>query len=239
MLELIDGRSAAFRSALAGALGERVPGCPDWTGRDLLAHLGEVQRAGPRSSPPATPTAARLGRGARARRRPATCSTGPSGPPGRCSTRCAAAGPDRPVWSWWGPTTAGRVARHQVQEAGVHGWDAEDTVGRAGAAAAGRPRRRRGRRVPRGQRADRGRAGRTTRSPSGSPRPTCRAASGGSCSAPAVAGWRRARRPATRCSAGPRATWCWRCTVGVRWTAWRSPASQEVARRFLGWFDTE
>jgi uncharacterized protein (TIGR03083 family) len=44
-----------------------------------------------------------------------------------------AAGPDRPVWSWWGPTTAGRVARHQVQEAGVHAWDADDTVGRAGA----------------------------------------------------------------------------------------------------------
>jgi len=44
LLELIDGRSASFRSALAGALDERVPGCPDWTGRDLLAHLGEVQR---------------------------------------------------------------------------------------------------------------------------------------------------------------------------------------------------
>ena len=44
MLELVDGRSAAFRSALAGALDERVPGCPDWTGRDLIGHLGEVQR---------------------------------------------------------------------------------------------------------------------------------------------------------------------------------------------------
>ena len=131
-LELVDGRSAALRSALAGALDERVPGCPDWTGRDLIAHLGEVQRFW------ATVIAA--GR--------------PDGPPEDAdvperepvgdlldwSERSTAAllaalrdaGPDRPVWSWWGPTTSGRVARHQVQEAGVHAWDAEATVGRDG-----------------------------------------------------------------------------------------------------------
>ena len=132
MLELIDGRSAAFRSALAGALDQRVPCCPDWTGRDLLAHLGEVQRswaaivtAGDPDSPPdwdavpeTTPTGDLLDWSER--------STG------TLLDALRAAGPDRPVWSWWGPTTAGRVARHQVQEAGVHGWDAEDTVGRAG-----------------------------------------------------------------------------------------------------------
>jgi uncharacterized protein (TIGR03083 family) len=132
MLELIDGRSAALRSALAGALDERVPGCPDWTGRDLLTHLGEVQRswaaivaAGTPDQPPdwdtvpeRTPTGDLLDWSER--------STG------ALLDALRAAGPDRPVWSWWGPTTSGRVARHQVQEAGVHGWDAEDTVGRAG-----------------------------------------------------------------------------------------------------------
>jgi uncharacterized protein (TIGR03083 family) len=131
MLALIDGRSAALRSALAGALGERVPGCPDWTGRDLVAHLGEVQRfwgavvvAGTPAGPPKDADVP---------------ERAPAGDLLDWSERSTAvlldalraAGPDRPVWSWWGPTDAGRVARHQVQEAGVHAWDAEDTIGRA------------------------------------------------------------------------------------------------------------
>ena len=132
MLELVDHRSAALRSALAGALDERVPGCPDWTGRDLIAHLGEVQRfwaqvvvAGKPDGPPddgdvpeREPSGDLLDWSER--------STG------ALLSALRDAGPDRPVWSWWGPTTAARVARHQVQEAGVHAWDAEDTVGRAG-----------------------------------------------------------------------------------------------------------
>lgn len=133
MLGLIESRSAAVRSALAGALDERVPGCPDWTGRDLLAHLGEVQRfwaqvvvAGKPEAPPddddvpeRQPVGDLLDWSER--------STG------ALLDALRAAGPDRPAWSWWGPTTSGRIARHQVQEAGVHAWDAEDTIGRAGA----------------------------------------------------------------------------------------------------------
>ena len=133
MLELIDGRSAALRSSLAGALAERVPCCPDWTGRHLIAHLGEVQRfwgqvvvAGKPDGPPDDADVP---------------EREPAGDLLDWSERSTAvllgalrdAGPDRPVWSWWGPTTAGRVARHQVQEAGVHAWDAEDTIGRADA----------------------------------------------------------------------------------------------------------
>jgi uncharacterized protein (TIGR03083 family) len=42
----------------------------------------------------------------------------------------ADAAEDSPCWTWWGePGTAGAVARHQVQEAAVHRWDAESVVG--------------------------------------------------------------------------------------------------------------
>ena len=46
LLSLIDDRSAALRDAVAAApdLQARVPGCPAWTLRDLVAHLGRVQR---------------------------------------------------------------------------------------------------------------------------------------------------------------------------------------------------
>jgi len=41
----IAHESDTFASTLdAGQLGRRVPGCPDWTLRDLAWHLGGVQR---------------------------------------------------------------------------------------------------------------------------------------------------------------------------------------------------
>lgn len=132
MLALIAERSAALRSSAAGALDARIPGCPDWTGRDLVAHLGEVQRswaatvaAGPADKPVEDVKDAE-----------------PSGDLLDWSERSTetllaalrAAGPDRGVWSWWGePAVAGAVARHQVQEAMVHAWDADEAAGRAGA----------------------------------------------------------------------------------------------------------
>lgn len=134
MLELIADRSALLRSSVAGALDAPVPGCPEWTGRDLVAHLGEVHRfwaavvaVGSPDKPPEDddvperePTGDLLDWSERS-----------------AETLLAAlrdAGPDRAVWTWWGePALSGAVARHQVQEATVHAWDAEDTVGRAGA----------------------------------------------------------------------------------------------------------
>src|SRR5687768_4009793 len=120
LLSLIVGRSAALRDAAAGGdLTARVPGCPDWSVHDLVAHLGAVQRfwavtvaLGDDSGPPSAE------------------QRGDQEPHGDLlewfeeSTRALvtalrAAGPEAPSWAWWGtsgaPLTAGAVARHQVQ----------------------------------------------------------------------------------------------------------------------------
>lgn len=136
LLALLDDRSAALRAAVAAApdLEARVPGCPEWTLRDLVAHLGEVHRfwavvvgAGAADGPP--PPEAR----------------GDMEPHGDLlewsadSTRMLLdalreAGPDSPCWTWWAasgaPMTSGAVARHQVHEAAVHAYDAQEAVGK-------------------------------------------------------------------------------------------------------------
>ena len=136
LLSLIDERSAALREAVAAAgdLEARVPGCPEWSLRDLVAHLGEVQRfwsvivrAGAADSPPP---------------REVIGDTEPHGDLLEWSaestrlllTALRQTGPDAPCWTWWpgseAPQTSGAVARHQVQEASVHAYDAQETIGR-------------------------------------------------------------------------------------------------------------
>lgn len=136
LLDLIEGRSAVLREAVRGGGPEaRVPGCPDWSVRDLVAHLGQVQRfwaavvaAGPAEGPPEEKSVA---------------GREPSGDLLEWSAESTevllsalrAAGPDRQCWTWWAasgePTTSGTVARHQVQEAAVHAYDAQEAAGRA------------------------------------------------------------------------------------------------------------
>ena len=132
LLDLIAERSAALRKAVAeGDETSRVPGCPDWSLRDLVAHLGGVQRfwaevvtAGPADSAPTfverEPTGDLLAWSAE--------STS------LLIDALRVAGPDRDCWAWWGaseaPMTSGAVARHQVQEAAVHAWDAQETAGK-------------------------------------------------------------------------------------------------------------
>jgi uncharacterized protein (TIGR03083 family) len=135
-LALVDERSAALREAVAAEPdpAARVPGCPEWTLRDLVTHLGEVQRfwalvvrAGAADGPPSAD------------------DRGDLGPQGDLldwsaeSTRLLISaltetGPDAPCWTWWpdseAPQTAGAVARHQVQEAAVHAFDAQETIGK-------------------------------------------------------------------------------------------------------------
>jgi uncharacterized protein (TIGR03083 family) len=108
----------------------RVPSCPDWSFRELVVHLGLVQRF--------------WGANVRARN-PSEPHRSPDDPPeagadlagwmrGSTAALLSAleeAGLDAPCWTWWGePRTAGAVARHQAQEAAVHRWDAEAASGR-------------------------------------------------------------------------------------------------------------
>jgi uncharacterized protein (TIGR03083 family) len=135
LLTLIEDRSAALRAAAGETdLTAQVPGCPDWSVRDLVAHLGEVQRfwaaavtAGPADGPPDEGQVDRTP-GADLLAWSAGCTEVLLG-------ALRAAGPDRPCWTWWpesgAPMNSGAVARHQVQEAGVHAFDAQEAAGRA------------------------------------------------------------------------------------------------------------
>ncbi|MER7672491.1 maleylpyruvate isomerase family mycothiol-dependent enzyme [Kitasatospora sp. NPDC096128] len=126
LLALIEERSAALGEAVAGTPDPDVPvpGCPDWSLRQLVEHLTEVQHfwsvavtAGSGAEPPAD-----------------------SAPPARLTEATGAlvaalrkSGPDTGCWAWWEPSaaprTAAAVARHQVHEAAVHAFDAQLAVG--------------------------------------------------------------------------------------------------------------
>jgi uncharacterized protein (TIGR03083 family) len=136
MLGFIDDRSAALRAAAAKAgFDARVPGCPDWTVRDLVAHVGEVQMfwtavvaAGEASGPPDKEAVGDTQPGPDLLAWSAEAST-------NLVYELRNAGPDRMCWTWWessgAPMTSGAVARHQVQEAAVHAYDAQQAAGHA------------------------------------------------------------------------------------------------------------
>src|ERR1700752_3943365 len=135
MLDLIEDRSKALRSAAAEAgFDAQVPGCPDWKVADLIAHIGEVQLF----------WSAAVGAG-EAANPPGPDLVGDTSPQGdllawsadatdRLVLELRNAGPDRMCWTWWevsgAPMTAGAVARHQVQEAAVHAFDAQQAAGK-------------------------------------------------------------------------------------------------------------
>lgn len=144
LLALVEDRSTALRDCVASSadLDVRVPSCPDWSLRDLVEHLTEVQRfwaaavaAGPSEKPPtSTPTSESA---------PASVPVDGTSPAGLLEGSAAAtqelvdalraAGPGTGCWAWWGasdvPMNSGAVARHQVQEAAVHAFDAQLAAG--------------------------------------------------------------------------------------------------------------
>jgi uncharacterized protein (TIGR03083 family) len=129
-LGFIESESEAAAATIAPAsLDVRVPSCPDWSFAELIWHLGRVQRfwasamrAG--DVDPEFPTEA-----------PGPSQADELGAWFRASTRelldaLRELPWDAPAWVWWkDDRTVGAIARHQVQEAAVHRWDAQHAVG--------------------------------------------------------------------------------------------------------------
>ncbi|WP_061290496.1 maleylpyruvate isomerase family mycothiol-dependent enzyme [Herbidospora cretacea] len=132
---LIEERSTAFRAAVAAApdLDAQVPTCPDWTLFDLARHLGGVQgswAATVAAGPSATSKSAFTG--APAPKQQDALLTWLTESTQQLLDALREAGPDRGCWTWWAasqsPSTSGAVARHQLQEATVHTYDAQLTT---------------------------------------------------------------------------------------------------------------
>ncbi|MDJ0346555.1 maleylpyruvate isomerase family mycothiol-dependent enzyme [Streptomyces sp. H10-C2] len=135
LLQLIDERSAAFRSAVAAApsLDAPVPSCPEWTLFDLVQHLGTGQRwwaaivaAGPAEAPPAKDAA-------QVPREPEALLAWYAESNELLLSALRGAGPERECWAWWGagvsPANARGVARRRVHEVLVHTYDAQLAAG--------------------------------------------------------------------------------------------------------------
>lgn len=127
---LISGFASRIADLVTSESASRmVPSCPEWNLLDLALHLGEVHEfwaANIRASNIAGPW-----RGERAQPDHSLASIAWY----REQTAALLASlseyaDENPCWTWWEePRTAGAVARHQVQEAAIHCWDAENALG--------------------------------------------------------------------------------------------------------------
>lgn len=127
----IRHESDAFTAVLeTTALDARVPGCPDWSLRDLASHLGRVHRFWAevvRAGADVPPERAAYG----APEDPAELAAWVRASTSDLLDALRAADPATPAWTWWrDDRTVGAIARHQVQEAAVHRWDAQSPAGR-------------------------------------------------------------------------------------------------------------
>lgn len=130
VLGFIESESdAAAATITPAALDLRVPSCPDWSFSELIRHLGRVQRFWARTvragdvapqvpaDEPGANTAGELREWFRA-------STSDLLDALRTVDWKA------PAWTWWKEDrTVGAIARHQVQEAAVHRYDAQLALG--------------------------------------------------------------------------------------------------------------
>lgn len=124
----IDEHSTGLADAAEEHLDAPVPSCPGWTMADLVWHLFRVQHfwgqivAGRLTDPEQVPELPRPGND--------RVVAGFRAHAARFVTVLQAADPHTPVWTWARQQDAAFVVRHQVQEAAVHRWDAEQAAGR-------------------------------------------------------------------------------------------------------------
>ena len=123
----IETDTLGLADAAADHLDAPVPSCPGWSVGEIVWHVLQVQRfwgtvVAERVQDPGEVAAAV---------RPADAELVPQLRIGvaRLVTALRGAVPDEPVWTWAPRRDAAFVVRHQVQEAAVHRWDAEQAVG--------------------------------------------------------------------------------------------------------------
>jgi uncharacterized protein (TIGR03083 family) len=124
----IDVGAARLVAAVCDALAEPVPTCPEWTGLDLVRHVGTVFRFWREQVLAAEPSA----------RRELADEEIPAGaPPAEWLETMATSllavmdqvGPHSPCWNWAGEDLdTGWVARRMALETAVHRYDAELTA---------------------------------------------------------------------------------------------------------------
>lgn len=130
MIEQLRIQSEQLAVSASVNMDAPVEHCPGWTVRDLVVHIGEVQRFWVRIV---------------SERLTARPTDGPRGLPEgaepiqwfRAQTTAlalvlAACADDVSMWTWWEPEQhAGWVKRRQLNEVAVHAWDAANAIGMA------------------------------------------------------------------------------------------------------------
>ena len=127
-LAVIEKHSAGVGELARAHFPDPVPGCPGWNLADLVAHLTEVQWFW------ATIVEERLieppdedQRPPRAAEDQLVAALGEQ--TAHLVGALRGADPQTPVWTWATQQDVAFVARHQVQEAAVHHWDAGSATG--------------------------------------------------------------------------------------------------------------